>query len=187
MSMDIQFEKSYAGHQWLKAEDTNSDKADNWLKIAFVKLGEPDLEGHAFMAGAFGSERPMVLMAQFNHSTANPVGFGKVYEEAGWAVWEGEINMASPDGPGILAHIQGMGDSQQYSWRGYSKSEAVKYNRERDGLDVYEVTVFEVCPVFKGVGPETHTLSKMHETLRDEDRKFQMEALAILNNVTQEA
>jgi len=130
------------------------------ILAAFAQLNKIDSDGHVTRAGAFPQKS--VPMSAYGHTSwdgALPVGKGDIFEDGGWAVFEGDFFMGTTHGHDAYVTVKELGELAEYSYgyvilgseRGQHEGKPVTF---LDSLDV-----FEVSPVLKGAGVGTHTIA----------------------------
>lgn len=137
-----------------------TDAATGRVRVAFARIGgKPDHQGDVILPGAIPSGKD-VGISGYNHGTSigetMPVGRGTLSEQGGFAVLDGFFFTNTAGGRETFETIRGMKELQEWSF-GFRilASRPVKAgHRELVSLDI-----FEVSPVLRGAGLDTHTIS----------------------------
>ena len=141
--------------------DCTCDEAEGYLKAAFCKFGDVDKDGDIVHAGAVGKQDVILSAYQhMSHRGALPVGKGRVYEEDGWGVFEGHLNMEMQSGRDHYSAMKFTGELQEFSW-GFAVTEYTYTDGTSfwdSTLNIYKTEIYEVSPVLVGAGNGTHTM-----------------------------
>lgn len=132
------------------------------IRVAFAQLNVTDHDGDILEPGVMPTKD--VVMGAYGHTVWDgilPTGKGTIREEDEWAVLSGQFNLDSTIGRDTYSTVKFLGPLQEWSY-GY-KATNPRYET-RDGKQVRIFTpggldVFEVSPVLKGAGVDTHTMA----------------------------
>lgn len=145
-----------------KAQDLTSEG-----KVAAIiaTLEVKDKDGDVTLPGFFGQQPTRMV---WSHQWDRWVGKGRVYEDGGAAVFDGEFFMDTQAGEEAYRLVKGMGDLAEWSY-GFDilpggsreadwKGERVRLLQPKDD-GTPGVKVHEVSPVLVGAGEGTRTLA----------------------------
>lgn len=124
-------------------------------------LSAIDHDGDTYAKGAFG-EQDVIILA--GHSwTGVPLGKGRVFEKGDHAFAEFKLNLATTAGKEWHEALRfDMADGKPLTEWSYGFRVLESADETRDGKSVrvlQKLDVFEVSPVVKGAGVDTHTVS----------------------------
>lgn len=131
------------------------------VTIAFAQLDVIDADRDVSLPGSFpaGKAVPMSAYGHTSWDGALPTGKGTIREDGKWAIFDGQFLMKTDQGRNAYETVKEMGELQEWSYGlnafdtsyGQRDGQAVRFIKAQD--------VFEVSPVLKGAGVETHTMA----------------------------
>lgn len=150
--------KSFARFEW-KAETEGAFRA------SFAKLNVVDKDGDVTLPGAFPKGQA-VLIGAYGHMSWSgelPVGDGVIGEDTDWAYVDGQFWLDTAAGEQTYKAVKRASEKGLQEWSYGYEPKLVEYGREE--LAAYpgawrilkQVAVFEVSPVLRGAGDDTHT------------------------------
>ncbi len=130
------------------------------IEVAFAQLNVVDYDGDVTLPGAFPVKD--VPMSAYGHSSwdgAPPVGRGTISEQGDWAVFTGQLFMATTHGHDAYETLKGLGELAEFSY-GFAVLDSERGQRDGKAVRVLRsLDPFEVSHVLKGAGVATHLMS----------------------------
>lgn len=152
-------------HKIFKADNVEiGDKGH--INFRFAKLGVVDHDGDIIMPGAFQAGKT-VLLSSWNHGSwregggSLPIGKGIISEQEGYAVFDGDFNLATATGRDHYETVKFNAGIQEYSF-GFDileKSSSVNPDTKQENRILVKLDTFETSPVLLGAGIQTGTNS----------------------------
>jgi len=136
-----------------------------YIEAAFAQLNVIDSDGDVTVAGAFPEKD--VPMSAYGHSSwdgALPVGKGTISEAGDWAVFKGQFFVNTTHGNDAYLTVKGLGDLAEYSY-GFNVLDSERGTHDGEPANFLKsIDPFEVSPVLKGAGIDTHTIALKHDS-----------------------
>lgn len=139
---------------------------DGTFRCAFSKLNVTDKDGDVTFPGAAPSGKS-VLVSSYGHRSwygELPVGDGTVKEDGEWLVLDGEFWLDTPDGDRHYKAVKRASAKGLQEWSyAYDVTAAAFDGDPRMQLfegayrGILAMDIFEVSPVLRGAGEDTHT------------------------------
>lgn len=142
------------------------DETKGEVEAVFATLNVKDKDGDVTLPGAFQNGAEAIISA-YNHKTwegALPVGKGTIQEVGDQAVFKGQFFMDTQLGRDTFAVVKHLGNRQEWSY-GFKVEDSE--NGEFEGKSarlLKKMHVFEVSPVMRGAGVNTHTMYAKADT-----------------------
>lgn len=149
-------------HKVFKADNIQIDDKGH-INFRFAKLGVVDHDGDIIQPGAIETGKT-VLLSVWNHGSwgSRPtIGKGVIFELAGYAIFDGDFNLATVSGREHYETVKFNGNIQEYSF-GFDvleKNITVDPATKRENRILVKLNIIETSPVLLGAGIETGTNS----------------------------
>lgn len=152
-------------HKVFKADNVSVDDKGH-INFRFAKLGVVDHDTDIIQPGAF-QQGKTVLLSAWNHGSWSqggsslPIGKGIISEENGYAIFDGDFNLATEIGRDHYETVKFNGAIQEYSF-GFDileKTSKIDNTTNRENRVLIKLNTFEASPVLLGAGIETGTNS----------------------------